>query len=126
MKIKKIIPWLIAVLIIGGLISLLVVQAKKPGKYDTFAGCIKDSGATFYGAFWCPHCQAQKALFGKSAKLLPYEECSTPDGKGQLAVCTDKGIKGYPTWIFADGSQLSGEQTFEALSEKTSCPVTID
>jgi thiol-disulfide isomerase/thioredoxin len=123
MKMKKIIPWVIALLLIGGFIYFLVAQAKKPGKYDTFAQCIKDSGAVFYGAFWCPHCQATKALFGRSAKLLPYVECSTPDGKGQLPICADKDIPGYPTWIFADGSKLSGEQSFEALSEKTNCPI---
>jgi thiol-disulfide isomerase/thioredoxin len=123
MKIKKIIPWLIGVLVIGGFISLLVVQAQKPGKYDNLAQCLSDNGAKFYGAFWCPHCQATKALFGKSAKLLPYIECSTTDGKSQLPICTEKDIKGYPTWIFADESRLSGEQTLQALSEKTNCPI---
>ncbi len=123
MKTKKIIPWIITVLVIGGFVSLLVVQAKKPGKYDTFAQCLSDSGAKFYGAFWCPHCQAQKALFGKSAKLLPYIECSTPDGKSQLPICTEKEIKGYPTWILPDGSRISGEQSFETLAEKTACPL---
>ncbi len=123
MKIKKLIPWIITVLVIGGFVSLLVVQAKKPGKYDAFAQCLEEKGATFYGAFWCPHCQATKALFGRSAKLLPYVECSTPDGKSQLPICTEKDIKGYPTWVFADGSRLTGEQSLEALSEKTSCPI---
>ncbi|MCC7436360.1 hypothetical protein IT402_00580 [Candidatus Nomurabacteria bacterium] len=120
---KKIIPWIIGLVIIGGLIALLVAEAKKPGKYDDLAQCISDSGAKFYGAFWCPHCQATKAMFGKSAKLLPYVECSTADGKGQLEICKEKEIPGYPTWIFADESRLSGEQTLEALAEKTSCPL---
>jgi thiol-disulfide isomerase/thioredoxin len=114
---------IIIVLIIGGLVSLLVIEAKKPGKYDKLAQCIADSGAKFYGAFWCPHCQATKAMFGKSAKLLPYIECSQPSGKGQLPICDEKGIKGYPTWIFPDGSELTGEQTIEALATKTNCPV---
>jgi thiol-disulfide isomerase/thioredoxin len=123
MKTKKIIPWIIGIAIVGGLIALLVTEAKKPGKYDTLAQCINDSGATFYGAFWCPHCQATKAMFGKSAKLLPYVECSTPDGKNQLSICTDKDIKGYPTWVFADGTRASGEQTMQVLAEKTGCPL---
>lgn len=62
-------------------------------------------------------------MFGKSAKLLPYVECSTPDGKSQLPICKEKDIKGYPTWIFADGSQLQGEQTLQVLADKTSCPL---
>jgi thiol-disulfide isomerase/thioredoxin len=120
---NKFIPWIVGLLVLGGLVALLVVQANKPGKYDNLAQCIEKSGAKFYGAFWCPHCQATKALFGKSAKLLPYVECSTPDGKGQLPICAEKEIKGYPTWIFADGSQLQGEQTLQALADKTSCPL---
>ena len=93
----------------------------QPGKLDTFAQCLGEKGATFYGAFWCPHCQNQKALFGNSAKLLPYIECSTSDGKQQLQICTDAGITGYPTWEFANGERLSGEVALKVLSEKTGC-----
>ena len=121
---KKSSMWIwvvVIVLVIGGLVGLLIVQANKPGKYDAVAQCINDSGATFYGAFWCPHCQATKAMFGKSAKLLPYVECSQPSGKGQLQVCTDADVQGYPTWEFADGSRLGGERTMQELAEKTNC-----
>ena len=87
-----------------------------------FAQCLKDEGATFYGAFWCPHCKTQKALFGDAVSLLPYVECSTPDGNRQLQICINKKIEGYPTWEFADGSRLTGEQTFAQLAEKSTCP----
>jgi hypothetical protein len=92
-----------------------------PGKYDTFAQCLGEQEAKFYGAFWCPHCQEQKALFGKSEKLLPYIECSTPNGQGQLQQCIDQGIQGYPTWEFSDGERISGVVSLEALSGKTGC-----
>lgn len=121
-KIILIIGLIVAVLVIG----LVVYVAKNnsgPGKYDAFATCLTDQEAVFYGAFWCSHCIATKALFGKSAKLLNYVECSTPDGQGQTQVCIDKKIEGYPTWVFKDGSRLSGEVTLEALSAKTSCPI---
>ena len=90
--------------------------------YDTFAQCIADSGAKFYGAYWCSHCQSQKKLFNNSKKL-PYVECSTPNGQAQVQECIDKKITSYPTWIFADGSIGDGEQSFAQLSEKTNCPV---
>ena len=93
----------------------------KESKYDNFAKCLTENNVKMYGAFWCPHCQAQKKMFGKSAKLLPYIECSTPDSKGQLAVCKENNVTGYPTWEFADGSRLSGEVSLETLAEKTSC-----
>lgn len=119
---KKII-WPIVILIFAGLVVWLIVTPGrvKVSKYDGFAACIKDSGATFYGAFWCPHCQAQKKLFGTAEKLLPYVECATPDGGGQLRVCEDAGIKSYPTWVFKNGVTKSGELTLEELSKETSC-----
>ena len=117
----SIIILIITIAVIGGLGYYINRQNSKPGELDGFAQCIKDKGALFYGTFWCPHCQNQKKAFGRSAKLLPYVECSTPDGKGQLTVCTEKGIKSYPTWVFADGSTLNGEVPLETLAEKTAC-----
>jgi thiol-disulfide isomerase/thioredoxin len=115
---------LIALVVLVGLpLGYWAWYMSQPGKNDTLAQCISDSGAKFYGAFWCPHCQAQKKLFEKSAKLLPYVECSLPNGKGQTQVCIDKQVTSYPTWEFADGTRLPGEQTLAALSEKTSCPL---
>lgn len=122
----KIFVSVIAILIIGVLATVLLRLngggvPTGPGKYDTFATCLKDKGAVFYGAFWCPHCQAQKKMFGSSVKLLPYVECSTADGKNQTQVCIDKKIASYPTWEFTDGSRLTGEIPLAQLAEKTSC-----
>lgn len=102
----------------------MVWYSSQPGKFDEFATCIKNSGAEFYGAFWCPHCQEQKAMFGKSAKLLPYVECSTPDGQGQLEVCKTKGVESYPTWLFKNGTKKTGTLSFNDLSSFTGCPVS--
>jgi len=59
---------IVMVLVILAVIVLLVFIPKlsKPGKYDDFAKALKERGAVFYGAFWCGHCQAQKAEFGSS------------------------------------------------------------
>ncbi len=89
--------------------------------YTAFAQCIADTGALFYGAFWCPHCQNQKRAFGDAQKLLPYIECSTPDGQSQLDICKEAGVTNYPTWKFADGSILTGEIPLPTLAEKTGC-----
>ena len=97
----------------------------QPGKYDAFAQCLKDKGAIFYGAFWCPHCQEQKALFGNSKDKLPYTECSTPDGQQQLQGCKDAGITGYPTWILKSGERLNSVQSLAVLAEKTDCALPL-
>lgn len=96
-------------------------QSNKIGKLDDFAKCLKDKGAAFYGAFWCPHCQSQKKLFGSSEKYLSYVECSTPDSNGQLEVCRKEKIEAYPTWKFSDGTIKQGELTLQELSDKSGC-----
>jgi hypothetical protein len=123
----------VIVILILGTIATVLIQSKSnstpsgPGKYDAFATCLKDKGLTFYGAFWCPHCQAQKKLFGSSAHLLPYVECSTPDANGQTQVCIDKKIQSYPTWELADGTIIPDDSTdgsgvkLETLAAKSSC-----
>lgn len=115
---KIILPIVIILVII---IGVFVWRQSQPGELDTFAQCLEERGAVFYGTFWCPHCQNQKAMFGRSAKHLPYVECSTADGRGQLPVCRDKNIESYPTWEFADGSRETGEVTLKRLAEKTGC-----
>ena len=126
----KIFLIVIGVLILGTISTALLRGTGQnsdtsSGKYDELATCLKDEGAVFYGAFWCPHCQAQKKLFGSSAKLLNYVECSTLDGNAQTQACIDKGVKTYPTWEFADGSVLTGEIPLEQLAEKTSCALPL-
>ena len=116
---------IIILLAIGGVIGFGVYATSRPAPLDGFAQCLKDKGATFYGAFWCPHCQNQKKLFGRSERLLPYVECSTPDGRGQLPRCDDKKVASYPTWDFADGSRETGEIPLKTLAEKTSCALPL-
>ncbi len=129
---QKIIIGIVGLLVIGAVGVFLVAppaattESTVPaGTYTTFAQCLKDSSTTFYGAFWCPHCNAQKKLFGDAAPLLPYVECSTADGKGQLAVCKDAGVNSYPTWEFPDKSRLTGEIPLATLAEKSGCVLPL-
>lgn len=115
---------ILTIVILAVLIGLAVFLAKtpgKPGKLDEFAQCLGDKGAIFYGTFWCPNCNDQKAMFGRSAKLLPYVECSTPDSKGQTSECREKGIEAYPTWEFEEGEITQGVTSLEVLAERTGC-----
>ncbi|PIN75475.1 hypothetical protein COV18_02890 [Candidatus Woesearchaeota archaeon CG10_big_fil_rev_8_21_14_0_10_37_12] len=103
--------------------ALFLLAACSSTNYDSFAQCLTDNGATFYGAFWCPHCTEQKEMFGSSVGLIDYVECSLPGGQGQTEVCQQAKIESYPTWEFADGSRQVGKLSFEALSQKTGCSV---
>jgi uncharacterized membrane protein/glutaredoxin len=61
---------------------------------------LSQQGVLFYGAYWCPHCQEQKRLFGPSAHRLPYIECG-PGGPSAPSApsCRAAGISTYPTWV---------------------------
>jgi uncharacterized membrane protein len=69
---------------------------------------LDETGARFYGAYWCPACQEQKRSFGSSADRLPYVEC-TPEGRGgpRASACLEHDIERYPTWII-DGRRITG------------------
>lgn len=128
---KKILSIVIGVLILALIVlaGMGVFKSEDRKALDAeivaFADCLKEEGAIFYGAFWCPHCQSQHRMFGKKgSEALPYTECSTPDGQGQTEACAEAGIESYPTWQFADGSRVGGVQSVQDLSEKTSCPIT--
>jgi glutaredoxin len=121
MKTKFFIFVVVVVLVVGGFGIYMSKVSAGPSNLEPFATCLKNSGAKFYGAFWCPHCQDQKKLFGTAKESLPYIECSNPDAKSQTQICKDNGIESYPTWIFADGTKLSGSQTLQTLADKTQC-----
>jgi hypothetical protein len=78
-----------------------------------------------YGAYWCPHCANQKALFGEDIfnEHVEYVECAIPgqDNRVQTQACQEKEIEGYPTWIFPDGTRLQGEQSLEDLAQQAGC-----
>jgi hypothetical protein len=119
--------------IFGGVILALILiawfikwqstggSASDPAKI-ALAECLTTKGVSMYGAFWCPHCQNQKKTFGGAWEKIHYVECSTPDGRGQTPQCNDAGIEGYPTWVFPDGTRLTGEQPLQTLAEKAGCP----
>jgi len=114
---------LVVVIIVGFVLLRNVSSTERIERvtaFDGFAQCLSDAGATFYGAYWCPHCQDQKRMFDNSRKI-PYVECSTPNGQAQLPVCIDAGVESYPTWDFADGTRLNGVQSLEELGSLTNC-----
>lgn len=81
---------------------------------------LRESGARFYGAYWCPSCQKQKALFEASASRLPYVEC-TPNGRNGVHnfACVSNQIKDYPTWII-DGRRHTGVLPADELARLSS------
>ena len=117
---KKNVKWVwVAILAAAAVVAVVFLLPKGSQtsykNLDTFAQCLTSKGLKMYGAYWCPHCQAQKALFGDSFKYVNYTECTEkPD------VCTAAGVQGYPTWEIAS-TTLVGEQSLETLAAQTGC-----
>ena len=74
-----------------------------------------------YGAYWCPHCQEQKAMFSEAAAMLPYVECD-PQGSGARPdLCEQASVKSFPTWVIGD-QRLVGTQSLGALARASHFP----
>jgi len=89
-------------------------------KQDFFAQCLTDKGAEMYGAYWCGHCQNQKAMFGDSFKFIEYIECDSGGQNAHPEKCQKAGVTGYPTWKI-NGKLMPGEKTLELLANLTGC-----
>lgn len=112
---------ILAIFIVILIFAFLFLNSRGTGKYseealDGFAQCLAAKKVTMYGAYWCSHCQNQKAMFGSSFKYMPYVECTQETDK-----CLAVKVEGYPTWVLSDGTQLPGEQTFEQLARVSGC-----
>ena len=113
----------LVVIAVGAWLVLSPTTPAGPGKYDDFAKCLSQKGVVMYGAYWCQHCANQKKLFGDSFQFVNYVECDAGGPNPQPALCAQKGITGYPTWIY-DGESRNGEQSLQSLGDWASCPLT--
>lgn len=77
---------------------------------------LEATGGVMYGAYWCPHCADQKAMFKGSADQLPYVECAADGDNPQPELCQQKGIQGYPTWEIS-GQLYPGVRSLDELAD---------
>jgi hypothetical protein len=92
-------------------------QASKPQASNAeqlrLADHLKRVGMIFYGAWWCGHCQHQKALFGSPAEeRLPYVECDKDDNGRQR--CNTAKVRAYPSWDY-QGERREGVLSLDEL-----------
>ena len=95
------------------------VNSEQDNDYvNKLAKYLTAQGAVLYGAYWCPHCQEQKKLFGEAAQYLNYVECDPTGQNANPDECRGQNVKSYPTWIF-QGQQHVGTQSLSQLAEIT-------
>jgi thiol-disulfide isomerase/thioredoxin len=77
------------------------------------------SGAKFYGAYWCSHCNKQKSMFGSvAAAKLPYIECAKDGENSQRQLCKDLAIRMFPTWSI-NGKMFEGTRELKDIAERS-------
>jgi glutaredoxin len=86
------------------------------GAEAALARHLRETGAVMYGAYWCPHCQEQKDLFGATAHDLPYVECDPKGVNARPDLCEKAGVKAFPTWVIG-GQRREGVQSLSALAD---------
>jgi len=109
------------VIVVVFAVAYFFIHHRETKRLDAFAQCLTAKQAKMYGAFWCPHCEEQKEKFGSSFQYAPYIECGIKGSQAIAPVCTQAGIKRFPTWIFADATRVEGEHELEFLGDKTGC-----
>src|SRR6266568_2177225 len=98
---------------------------KRTSRLDTFAQCIGRSGTKMYGLYWCTHCAEQKEMFGSAFQYVPYLECGIKgQAHGEIASCTEAGVKQFPTWEFSNKERHEGVLPLDVLAQKTGCSLS--
>ena len=93
---KKVMVYIIIGIIILGYNLALGEQSK--GLPTSFAECLTEKGLVMYGSYLCPHCIAEKKLFGSSFKYIQYVECHPAGPNPDLERCGKIPVTSYPTW----------------------------
>ena len=119
-------PWVarassltIVTVLVFGLYHSGLFEGEEDPYLHELAVHLRESGAKFYGAQWCPTCERQRDLFQASKSELPYVECSPAGRHGRTAVeCLQQAISNYPTWII-NGQRSTGFLTPTELASRS-------
>jgi glutaredoxin len=116
MKVKKNLFWVVLFFVVVLVVGVFFFTGRQGGvELVPFAKCLTDKGAVMYGTYWCSHCKAQKAAFGKSFEFVNYVECTVDTDK-----CTEDKINGFPTWVI-NGTHYEGKMDLSELASLTGC-----
>ena len=84
-----------------------------------FAKYLRENNIVMYSAYWCPHCNDQKQLFGKKAvEELIVVECAKDAKNNQYDLCQKKEIEGFPSWEI-NNKIYSGTRNLRELAQMT-------
>ncbi len=88
-----------------------------------FARLLRDNGVTLYGAAFDSTTTDQRELFGDGSQFLTFVEITNPNRTFNATAMANNITTTSPTWIFSDGSRLTGTQSLELLAHQLSLAV---
>tara|TARA_Y100001978_G_scaffold16034_1_gene12458 strand:+ start:147 stop:695 length:549 start_codon:yes stop_codon:yes gene_type:complete len=99
-------------------VSPLITTLSSKEKIN-FAKFLTDNNIVMYSAYWCPHCNDQKQLFGKEAvEELIIVECAKDGKNNKYKLCQEKNIEGFPSWEI-NNKIYSGTRSLKELAKMT-------
>ncbi len=99
-------------------VSPLITTLSSKEKIN-FAKFLTDNNIVMYSAYWCPHCNDQKQLFGKEAvEELIIVECAKDGKNNKYKLCQEKDIEGFPSWEI-NNKIYSGTRSLKELAKMT-------
>ncbi len=101
----------------------LVLDGTLANDLAAFANVLRANGVTLFGAAWDSTTTAQRQLFGDGSQFLNFVEVTNPNHTFNTIATENNITTTSPTWIFSDGSRLTGTQTLEALALQLSIVV---
>jgi hypothetical protein len=109
------------------ILLILLVTGAAPAaasSMEDFGSCLTKSGATYYGASWCPVCRRQTATLGEAMRRVRYVECADPsDPERTASECRDADVHSYPTWVFGNRTRAKGGLSLASLARRSGCPL---
>jgi Ca2+-binding RTX toxin-like protein/cyclophilin family peptidyl-prolyl cis-trans isomerase len=101
----------------------LVLDGTLANDLAAFARQLRDNGVTLYGAAWDATTTAQRQLFGDGSQFLNFVEVTNPNHTLNATATANNITTTSPTWIFSNGSRLSGTQSLADLALQLSIVV---
>lgn len=83
-----------------------------------FAKALADTSTILYGANWHAETSQQRRIFEDGGKYLPYVNVTNAD-RSPNEIAIQNNITVYPTWVFPDGSRLTGTQSLATISQRS-------
>lgn len=120
---KKLFSAAVLMFSVFALVACTPSAPPKDSQYAEIAKCLTDKGVIFYGAYWCPHCQNQKKMFGDDIRYIKYVECDPKGENAKPEECAKAGVQRFPSWFFPGQGLTTGEQKPEDLAKKANCDV---